>query len=122
MPRGDQTGPQGMGPRTGRAAGYCGGYDVPGYDNPVPGRGYGRGMAWCRGGRGRRGQQGAGRGWGYDWQAQPAPVFTPAAPPPTPVEERTFLEQEITGLKAQLAYLDERLKSLGQTKEEKKQE
>ncbi|MCF7946089.1 MAG: DUF5320 domain-containing protein, partial [Spirochaetia bacterium] len=27
MPRGDRTGPDGMGPRTGRALGYCSGYD-----------------------------------------------------------------------------------------------
>jgi len=113
MPRGDGTGPQGMGPRTGRAAGYCSGYDLPGYDNPVSGRGYGRGMAWGRGGRGGRWQQGAGRDWGYAWQAQPAPV----APPPAPVEERTFLEQGISGLKAQIAYLDERLKSLEEEQE-----
>jgi len=31
MPRGDQTGPAGMGPMTGRAAGYCAGYSTPGY-------------------------------------------------------------------------------------------
>jgi hypothetical protein len=31
MPRGDGTGPGGMGPMTGRAAGYCAGYNVPGY-------------------------------------------------------------------------------------------
>ena len=40
MPRGDGTGPAGMGPMTGRAAGYCAGYPVPGYMNPVPGRGF----------------------------------------------------------------------------------
>lgn len=38
MPRGDGTGPAGMGPMTGRAAGYCAGYGVPGYVNPIPGR------------------------------------------------------------------------------------
>jgi len=43
MPLGDGTGPAGMGPMTGRAAGYCAGYGVPGYMNPIPGRlGYGR--------------------------------------------------------------------------------
>ncbi|MGI6207796.1 MAG: DUF5320 domain-containing protein, partial [Anaerolineae bacterium] len=41
MPRGDRTGPQGMGPMTGRGAGYCAGYGVPGYANPVGGRGFG---------------------------------------------------------------------------------
>ena len=33
MPRGDGTGPGGMGPMTGRAAGYCAGYNMPGYMN-----------------------------------------------------------------------------------------
>ena len=38
MPRGDGTGPMGMGPMTGRAAGYCAGYPVPGFMNPYGGR------------------------------------------------------------------------------------
>jgi len=40
MPGGDRTGPMGMGPMTGRAAGYCAGFGVPGFMSPVPGRGY----------------------------------------------------------------------------------
>jgi len=46
MPFGDGTGPAGMGPMTGRAAGFCAGYPVPGYMNPVVGRAgfYGAGM------------------------------------------------------------------------------
>ncbi|MBN2569342.1 MAG: DUF5320 domain-containing protein [Deltaproteobacteria bacterium] len=36
MPFGDGTGPAGMGPMTGRAAGYC----VPGYTNMIPLRSY----------------------------------------------------------------------------------
>ena len=45
MPRGDRTGPMGQGPMTGRAAGYCAGYSVPGYSNPLGGRGFfGRGV------------------------------------------------------------------------------
>ena len=51
MPRGDGTGPGGAGPMTGRAAGYCAGYSMPGFMNPVGGRGY---WGWGRGG---------GRGW-----------------------------------------------------------
>ncbi|MFW5788197.1 MAG: DUF5320 domain-containing protein, partial [Halanaerobiales bacterium] len=47
MPRGDGTGPAGRGPMTGRGAGYCAGFNVPGYMNAVPGRGMGR--AWRRG-------------------------------------------------------------------------
>ncbi|KQC09219.1 MAG: hypothetical protein APR62_02860 [Smithella sp. SDB] len=56
MPRGDRTGPMGMGPMTGRMAGYCAGYNVPGYMNNIPGRGFsmgfGRGAGF--GGRGFR--------------------------------------------------------------------
>ncbi|MFP4106157.1 MAG: DUF5320 domain-containing protein [Phycisphaerae bacterium] len=51
MPFGDGTGPSGMGPMTGRAAGFCAGYNRPGYAAPYGGRGFG-------GGRGR-----GGRGW-----------------------------------------------------------
>lgn len=32
-----------MGPMTGRAAGYCASYPVPGFMNPIPGRGF---MGW----------------------------------------------------------------------------
>jgi len=78
MPRGDGTGPAGMGPMTGRAAGFCAGYPVAGYMNPVAaGAGFygagasafgaygGYGMPY--GGWGRRGfgfGRGFGRGWG----------------------------------------------------------
>ena len=40
MPAGNRTGPLGLGPMTGRAAGYCAGYPVPGYANPIPGVGF----------------------------------------------------------------------------------
>lgn len=57
MPGGDRTGPFGQGPRTGRIAGFCGGYDAPGYANPGYGfgahGGYGRGTGFGRGGGGR---------------------------------------------------------------------
>jgi len=46
MPFGDGTGPMGLGPMTGRAAGYCAGYPVPGYMNPYPGYGYWGGPAY----------------------------------------------------------------------------
>jgi len=31
MPRGDRTGPEGKGPKTGRRRGFCAGPDEPGY-------------------------------------------------------------------------------------------
>ena len=49
MPGGDGTGPMGGGPMTGRQAGYCAGFPVPGYQNPMPGRGWGFGRGWGRG-------------------------------------------------------------------------
>ena len=58
MPGGDRTGPAGMGPMTGRGAGYCAGYSVPGYANPIAGRGFGGYGAF---GRGRGGGMGMGR-------------------------------------------------------------
>lgn len=38
MPGGDGTGPIGMETMTGRAAGYCLGYQIPGYMNTTPGK------------------------------------------------------------------------------------
>jgi hypothetical protein len=60
MPRGDSTGPAGMGSRGGREAGYCAGFDGPGYANPLFGRGHGTGRG--PGGTGR------GRGFGGRWR------------------------------------------------------
>ena len=60
MPGGDRTGPMGMGPRTGRAAGYCSGAGVPGYANALAAGGFGMRLGW--GGRGRR-FCGGGRGF-----------------------------------------------------------
>jgi len=45
MPRGDGTGPAGLGPMTGRGLGYCAGYSSPGYMRG-PGLGFGRGRGW----------------------------------------------------------------------------
>ena len=61
MPRGDATGPMGLGPMTGRAAGFCAGYNMPGYANPLPGRGFG--MGYGRGFGFGRGFRGGGFGW-----------------------------------------------------------
>lgn len=50
MPRGDGTGPAGTGPMTGRGAGFCAGFRVPGFLNSSPGRGlgFGRGRGYRR--------------------------------------------------------------------------
>ncbi len=74
MPRGDGTGPAGLGQMTGRSAGYCAGFDIPGFANRIPGD-VGRvpnpvgafprpGLGQGRGGRGGGRGRGAGRGRG----------------------------------------------------------
>jgi len=63
MPGGNGTGPAGMGPMTGRAAGYCAGYSTPGFANPIGGRGF-----WG-GGRGFGRGTGGGRGWRNQYYA-----------------------------------------------------
>jgi len=91
MPRGDRTGPWGAGPMTGRAAGYCAGYSVPGFMNPIGG--YGRG-------RGRGAGRGFGRGWGRGRIVYPAPIVAQPAYPPAyqQVTQPQAPEQEIAAL------------------------
>lgn len=96
MPRGDRTGPEGMGPMTGRGMGYCSGYPAPGYGR---GRGFYRmGMAFRRGwGNWRRPAWGPAYGWEPDYE---------------PVDERELLEQEAGYLKRQLDAVQDRLNKL----------
>ena len=94
MPRGDRTGPEGAGPMTGRGAGYCAGYSVPGYMNPV--EGYGRG--WGRG-RGRGFGRGWRRGYGRGRFVYPAPAVQPIPVPVSqPIQQGQSPEQEIAAL------------------------
>ena len=114
MPGGDGTGPAGLGPMTGRAAGYCAGYPIPGFMNPIAGRGFG---GWGRGG---------GRGWRHwfyaaglpGWQragmglpaygappAQAVPYAPPFAAPLT-------RDQEMDALKGQAEYFEDALEGI----------
>ena len=109
MPGGDRTGPMGMGPMTGRAAGYCAGYPVPGYMNPVGGRGLG--LGWGRG---------WGRGWRYGYYATGLPGwarfgYVPAwGAPPVYGPYAPTREQQAEALKAQAKWLNEQLEALNQ--------
>ena len=121
MPRGDRTGPAGMGPMTGRAAGYCAGYPAPGYANPG-GRGYGGGLGGGRGGYG-----GGGRGWRNmywatglpGWMrygAPQAPYDAPAYPAAAPGSAAAYgpaqsTEAELEALKGQIRYMEESMKA-----------
>lgn len=112
MPGGDGTGPMGMGSMTGRAAGFCAGYGVPGFANPVGGRGR---EFW---GRGRGGGWGRGRGFGFGmgqpWQAPMGPVYGPAAPvAPTREQEMETLKQQASYFQGALADINKRIDELG---------
>ncbi len=111
MPRGDRTGPWGLGPRTGRGAGYCNGYPVPGFMNPA--YGFGRGMGVGRGrGMGRRFAYGFfppsfGYGWlpPAGWGAPfPGVVPTSAAAPDVEAlkQQAAMLESQLQAVKAQM--------------------
>ena len=106
MPAGNRTGPQGMGPRTGRGAGYCTGYNGPGFVNQGFGGGFGRGF-----GRGMFGRRAFGRLGHRNWfraAGMPGPMpygAYPDAYPPAPITP----EQEQDMLKSQEAWLQEQL-------------
>ncbi|MBN1835247.1 MAG: DUF5320 domain-containing protein [Spirochaetales bacterium] len=105
MPRGDGTGPAGMGPMTGRAAGYCAGYNMPGYMNAYGGR-MGGGFGWGRG-----------RGWGWGLGYPAAPGGAPYAPYPyapqySAEQERQALQGQVKFFEDQIAALKERMGEL----------
>jgi hypothetical protein len=99
----------GMGPMTGRAAGFCAGYNTPGYANPAFGRGYGMGRGICRGG---------GRGWRNQFYATGLPGFMPFAggyphpAQPDPEQEKLALKSQAQALKAQADAIQKRLEEL----------
>ena len=113
MPGGDRTGPAGMGPMTGRAAGYCAGYPVPGYVQFGGGRG-----GWGRGRGHRHRFYAAGltgrqrRAWGavpYGVVPQAAPVVPP---PPTREQEMEMLRQQAEHLAGVLEEMKQRIEQL----------
>ena len=110
MPGGDGTGPMGMGPMTGRAAGYCAGYVVPGFSNFFGRWGRSRGGGWGRRNRfyatGLTGWQRAEMGW-------PAHGGFTAPYAPT---VRT--KQELDALKGQAEYLEDALDGIRKRIEE----
>ena len=133
MPWGDRTGPWGRGPMTGRGAGYCAGYDMPGNINPdVPGYGRGRGF-----GPGRGMGRGFGRGmcWGRGFRRRfwrepypdpyyrPEPIYHPYYGPefkePDPEEEKTYLKNLAEALEKEIKAIKDRLKELTTTEKKK---
>jgi hypothetical protein len=111
---------------TGRGAGFCAGYSVPGYMNPVGGRGFGGYGGWGRGrgggGWGRRNQFYATGlpGWqragmGYPAYGSVAPDATPYDMPFAPAMTK---EQELESLKGQAEYFEDALEGIKKRVEE----
>jgi len=112
MPGGDGTGPLGMGPMNGRAAGFCAGYGMPGYMNPIGGRGF-----WGGG-------RGGGRGWrnrfyatgvpGGAWTGMPygAPYANPYASAPTKEQELDMLKGQAEQFETALGDIRKRLQEI----------
>ncbi len=104
---------------TGRGAGYCAGYDRPGYANPAFGYGQGLGRGFGRGyGRGFGRGRGYGRGWGYYGPPirEPDPYYDRAVPiyrEPAPEDEKKYLEELVKDLEAELESVKNRIKELG---------
>ena len=116
MPGGDGTGPNGLGPMTGRRLGYCAGFSVPGFMNP----GFGLGRAWRRG-------FGRGFGRGFRWRArffqpQIAEQVIPIQQATQPLtksdekqlleEEKQYLQDELEAIKNEMQEIEKRLKEL----------
>jgi hypothetical protein len=105
MPGGDRTGPRGFGPMTGRRAGYCAGYDRPGFDNPHPG--YGVRYSGSYGGRG------GGHGWRHWYHATGVPGWARSGYEPlTQESELTRLKAERDKLRGCAEALDRRIAEL----------
>ena len=108
MPRGDRTGPRGLGSRTGRRLGLCSGYSSPGYT-----KGPGMGMGWGQ-------RRGYGRRWGgYN----PEPYYTETISPDERIpvkedilQESKYLEKVLEDLREETKAIEKRLIDLGKKK------
>jgi hypothetical protein len=111
MPRGDGTGPMGMGSMTGRGTGYCAGSTAPGFASAGAGLGRGpRCSGFAGGGFGRRnmfyatGQPG--------WARFGAPAAAANYPVADPEQERAALKDRAEALGQELEQIKSRLDAL----------
>jgi len=125
MPFGDGTGPAGMGPMTGKAAGYCAGYPVAGYMNPYGGRSRQNGGFKVGFAEGR----GSGRGCKHRFfaidmpgrlrsNANPSEQTNPFISGFTPEQEMEQLKDQSELLKQQLDDMQTRIDELSKQKVE----
>lgn len=104
MSGGDRTGPAGRGPMTGRGAGVCAGYAMPGTMNPGRGRGFG-GSGCGRGGR----------GWRHRFYAAGVPGWAGSGLGIGAADQATVpVESEIDALKQKAEFLQNSLTQINQ--------
>jgi hypothetical protein len=105
MPRGNGMGPEGLGPMTGRGAGYCASFTSPGFMSRPGG---GRGWRNCYHATGLMGwQRNAGRWPSYQGEFQGTPIMTGLS-----------REQQAEALRNQAGILEERLGTVRKRLEE----
>lgn len=110
MPRGDRTGPIGMGPMSGRGAGFCAGFAMAGFMNPGNascGMGFGRGC----------GGWGFGRTHGFKGALGGAYFSQPAYQEPPAVNEKDYLSSQAKYLEKELQKVKKRLEAFDETEE-----
>ena len=118
MPRGDATGPMGMGPMTGRGARYCAGFGMPGYSNNAVGRDFGMGFGRGAGVGGRRG-----RGGGFGFRnrfvttglASFGGIFAGPYQNADPEKEKQALNYQAEALQSEMDAIKKRLDELNKT-------
>ena len=98
MPRGDRTGPNGMGSKTGRSLGYCVGNNQAGFEQDN--NSYGRGNR-------NRDNYGRGMGFGFRHGYNVSNISNLAD-----IKEETLIKNEMNILKDQLENLEKKLKTL----------
>jgi hypothetical protein len=123
MPRGNRTGPMGMGSMTGRAAGYCAGFGMPGFSNAAPGRtfgaGYGRGfdVSGAGFGGGRRGRRNIFYatglpGWMRYGGNAPTYGYPASYQNPDPELEKRALKSQADALQSEIDIIKKRLSEI----------
>jgi len=100
MPRGDGTGPNGQGPMTGRAMGYCAGNEAPGF------------VYGSQGGRGMRRSFGRGMGRGFRQGFRNVAMPMNESVEITPEQEKAYLAQQLENLQDSVSAIQERLDKL----------
>lgn len=120
MPREDATDPMGRRPMTGRGAGYCAGFGMPGYTNNAGGHNFG--MGFGRGaGVGERGARGGGFGFRNRFFATGVPGrawFSGNAAPyqnADPEAEKQALNYQAEILQSEMDVIKKRLDELNKT-------